>query len=505
MADEVNVTTGDELKPSPGSAGLNTQLAGQSTTVDAIANASGGIDAGQLMEVDIDKDLFEFESDDTPLMALMLNSKKVRVKSPVVQHYQIDEERTTVKTSTAVSAGSATQFQLPLDGDDQMLCQPYGTLLVREVGGYLPDGQTETPGEPLMLFVVGRDATSNNPIVRCVNGPKSASSSATCTTPAIPAGSVVDILGNALHETQRKVEPDSSLPVPTTIYLQKRGMNRVVSDYFESQRKRIPFTNALLAERAIRKFKRAGNRTLWASRQGKFTVTDADTGTQTVYFTKGVLWQFKRVVQHTGAWTYRQFITLAKMFFTGSDVPSGAICLCGKDFLEDIQCIDFSDHPEIRIEVKQNPVGWEVTTIHTVFGDFQFKWEPTLDKLGYSHSAGIFGEGRLVHYQRSPEHKEKERIDGHEANRESLVVWDALALKGSCHLFVNGEGSESLPNDTTNYIVWDQATAPTTPQDGAVYLLSVDCPGIDTSAKKDELWQYTAATTSWAKYTGVVA
>ena len=116
------------------------------------------------------------------------------------------------------------------------------------------------------------------------------------------------------------------------------------------------------------------------------------------------------------------------MTFTGEDVPKSVIALSGKNFLENIQCFDYSKHPEIQITTKTNPVGWVVTNFHTVFGDIEFKHDPTLDRLKWSNSAFIVAPDRLVHYQYSAEHSSKDRVEGEEATRESILVWDALAL-----------------------------------------------------------------------------
>lgn len=504
MAENANVQEPVMTQADPGSAGQNTQLNGSATTVDGSAAATGGVGAGNVMEVDVDKNLFEFESDDTPLMSLMLQAKKVDVKSPIVQHFMIDEERTNFKTSAALAGGTDDRVLLPVGREDRKMCQPYTTLRVRGVNGYSDDGQTETPGEDLQLFVVEVDKASGNPVVMAVNGKKANKTDAYGVVPAIPAGTIVDVLGNAMYETQQNVAPDSSVPVPQEVYLQKRGMSQIVSDYFDSQAKRIPFTQALLAERAIRKFKRSSNRTLWIGRKGHFQVDDAETGAQDIYFTEGVRWQFKREVQHTGRWTYEQFVALAKMYYTGADVPESAICLCGKNFLENIQCIDFSKHPEVKIDVKTNSVGWKITAITTVFGEIQFKREPTLDKIGYSNSAAIFGENRLVHYERTAEHTKTEKVQNHEAMRKSVIVWDALAMKGVCHLFINGEGTASASN-AVSYQLWTEATAPAAPENGTVYYFTVDCDlGGGQKALSGQLWQYDGAAKKWNKYTGEV-
>lgn len=486
----------------PGSAGLQTQLPGQAATASGIAEATGGVGAGNLMERDIDAELFEFESDDTPLMSLMLKAKRVPVKSPEVEHYMVDEEKSSVTLTADVSENTSSNTAvLTLDAQEQKIPRPYGTLRVRGVAGYSEDGQTETPGEDLQLFVTGYDPTTGNPIVRAVNGPKQNASDVYCTILAIPAGTVLDVLGNALYETQAAVDPDAVAPTPQVVYLQKRGMNQIVSDYYESQKKRIPFGKAILAEHAIRIFKRRSNRTLWAGRKGKIVVDVEKTGPQTVYFTEGVRWQFKRELEHSGKWTYEEFIGLAKMVYTGADVPNGADVLAGKNFLENIQCIDFTKHREVKIDVTTNRLGWSVTRIHTVFGDLEFKHEPTLDKLGWSNSCGVFGSNRLVHYERTTEHEVNERIEGEEATRKGVIVWDALALKGSCHIWVNGEG-EDAQGDSVAYKFWDDEAAPSGDdlETGAVYYLTADCPGIDKQAKTGTLWTYDG--TSWSKFTG---
>ncbi|MBR3792340.1 MAG: hypothetical protein IKK27_00140 [Alistipes sp.] len=498
--EEVKVTS-ETIEPTTGTAGLPTQAPGNPATVSAAAEATDGISAGNFIQPDIDDELFRFNSDDTPLMSLMLKAKKVKVDSPEVDHYMIDEPRSSVTMASAYTAQEGNlQAVLPLEAKDKNLLQPHTTVLVKGVNGYDKSG-AETPGQELMLIVVGKDASTGNPIVRACNGVKVDDSEYT-SVPDIPADTKLIILGNALYETQKEVAPDLIVPQPTRIYLQKRGMTQVVSDSFDSQKKRIPFTKAIIAEQAIANFKVRGNRTLWASRASKFKVDTGKLGMQYIYTTEGVRWQFKKELQHTGKWTVEKFIALAKMFFTGEDVPQNAIFLAGKNLLEAIQSIDYSKHPEIKIETKTNKVGWSVTNIHTVFGDFQIKREPTLDRLGWSNSGALIGEDRLVHYVYSNEHSFNENVEGEEAKRSGLLVWDGLGLKGSCHIWIDGEG-DSSNSDATDYIMWDQETAPaTTSSTGPVYYLLVDCPAINASAKAGQMWQHNGS--AWSQYYGEV-
>lgn len=492
---------GKNPTPTPGTAGVASQVPGAPTTVSGVADATGGVGPGNLVQSDLDQELYKFKSDDTPLMQLMLKAKKVKVNSPEVEHYMIDEPRSSVTSTTKVTAGTAKQFILPLLSNDAEIPRPYGTLLAKGVDGYAEDGTTKTPGKDLMLFVTGHDPASGNPICRAVNGPKANSTDEYCTTPEIPQGTTFIILSNALYETQKEVDPDLIVPQGQTVYLQKRGMNQIVSDYYEAQKKKIPFGKAVIAEAAITNFKVRGNRTLYAGRKGKFKVQTEKAGVQYVYCTEGVRYQVKKEIQHTGKWTIEEIIALAKMTFTGEDVPKSVIALAGKNFLENIQCIDYSKHPEIQISTKTNPVGWVVTNFHTVFGDIEFKHDPTLDRLKWSNSAFIVAPDRLVHYQYSAEHSSKDRMEGEEATRESMLVWDALALKGSCHIWINCEG-DSENTSATQIHLWDSAEAPESPVEGGVYYLLQDCPAINAEAVCGQMWQYKSA--AWVEYAGDV-
>lgn len=479
-----------EIETTKGTAGLQAHAPGAPTTVSSVAGATGGIAPGHLVDTDIDEELFRFKSDDTPLMQLMLKAKKVKVQSPVVQHYMIDEPRSSVRTQTDLKDTGAMQVALPLAANEKQLPRQWTTLLAKDVDGYDESGARRTPGKGLLLMVWGTDPTTGNPIVRAINGKKDNPANEYCTVPAIPAGTKLVILSNALYETQKEVDPDLIIPQPMEVYLQKRGMNQIVSDYFESQKKRIPFAKALIAETAITNFKVRGNRTLYAGRKGVFKVDVPKMGIQTVFTTEGVRYQVKKELQHFGKWTIEELISLAKMAFTGEDVPKSMICLAGKNFLENIQTIDYSKHPEIQISSKKNAVGWTVTEIHTVFGNFELKHDPTLDRLDWSNSAFLVAPDRLVHYIYSAEHRASDRVEGEEATRESLLVWDALALKGSCHIWINGE-DETGVKDAFRFKFWGSEEAPTMEEasQGDIFYLVAPCPGIAPEAAAGTLWQ----------------
>lgn len=488
-------TTVNNQNLTPGSAELQTQGPGMATTVSNAAEATGGVNDGNFIGTAVDEELFRFNSEDTPLMNLMLRAKRVNVNSPEVDHFMIDEAKSSVVTVADSGGDGKGKTVLHLSETDGSVVRPYTTLLVKGVSGYDVEGRNKTPGKDLMLFVTGQDSTSSSPVVRTVNGEKNTPEDEYGIIPTIPAGTTVIILANSLYETQKEVDPDLILPQPTRIYLQKRGMNQVVSDYFESQKKRLPFSKAVIAEQAIANFKVRGNRTLWAGRAGKFKVHVPKMGMQYVYTTEGLRWQFKRELQENGEWTVGKIIALAKMFFTGEDVPKTALLLAGKDLLESIQKIDYSKHPEIHITTKLNSVGWTVTNFHTVFGDIEIKREPTLDRLGWSKSGALIGENRLVHYVYAAEHTFKDRVEGEEATRNGILIWDALALKGTCHIWIDGEDNEAEPTDAIRIVLWESAIAPTVDDypEGGLFMLAGTCAGITPLSKKGELWKMTVA------------
>ena len=110
------------------------------------------------------------------------------------------------------------------------------------------------------------------------------------------------------------------------------------------------------------------------------------------------------------------------------------------------------------------------------------------------------GEDRLVHYKRTSDHEFSDRVEGEEATRKGLIVWDCLALKGGCHIFINGEGDDTNEGAIT-FAMWEKDTAPETTE-GIVYYLINDCVAINKSAKAGTMWQY--KDTKWVEYTGEI-
>lgn len=509
-----------------GSAGLQTQLGGAPTTVSGVQNASGGM--GELVLPEVDKRIFLFERDKNALMQLMLMAKRVNVNSMEVKHYAIDQG-TPLVTVAGVNGNIIT-----LVNADKGKVRAYDTLMVKGVKGYdyvVGTGNVKTR-RPLQLFV---KSVNNDDTITCVatNGVKQAatdqygslptsSSPAANNTNVIVAGTKLVRMGNALYETQKWVDPNTIIPVPDDLYLQKRGMTNIVSKYLATQNMEIPYDEAVKAEAQLREFKAAGNRTLLISQQNKMLVRSSMGDDQWDYITNGVRWQVKREIKHRGKWTPEDIFALVKMYYGGADKPKSGLWLVGDNLGLALQLIDWSGHPEVTmLPYKNETLGWEVTRLHTLFGDLQIKIEETLNDCGYQNSGIIIGEDRLVHYVRSGESNYTEEVLGEEATRNGVLVSDALGLKGNCHVWVDGDDDDddTAPN-ADEFRLWGSETAPTSADlvDGIIYVfanaLTLEVKDGNTVVQNvtvdaGETYKYSATDNSnkggWKKFYGAIS
>lgn len=510
-----------------GSAGLQTQLGGAPTTVSGVQNASGGM--GELVMPEVDKRIFMFERDQNALMQLMLMAKRVNVKSMEVKHYAIDQG-TPIVTVASVSGNIIT-----LVNADKGKVRAYDTLMVKGVKGYnyvTGTGNVKTR-RPLQLFV---KSVNSDDTITCVatNGVKQAAtdqygSLPTSTSPAanntnvIVAGTKLVRMANSLYETQKWVDPNTIIPVPDDLFLQKRGMTSIVSKYLADQNMEIPYDEAVKAEAQLREFKAAGNRTLLISQQNKMLVRSSMGDDQWDYTTNGVRWQVKREVKHHGAWKFEDVMALIKLYYGGADKPKSGIWLVGENLGMSLQLIDWTQHPEVKMEPYTNEtLGWKVTKFTCIFGEIQIKLEETLNDCGYKNSGIIIGEDRLVHYVRRGESSYTEEVIGEEATRNGVLVSDALGLKGNCHIWVDGDDDD---DDTApgadEFRLWGGTTAPTSSDlaDGIIYVfanamtLTITDEDDDTiqsvTVDAGDAYKYSATANSnaggWTKYYGPIS
>ena len=514
-----NTPVSPEVKPSAGSAGLETHVGGAPTTVSGVQNASGGM--GELVLPEVDKRIFMFERDQNALMQLMLMAKRVNVGSMEVKHYAIDQG------TPIVTVASANGNTITLVNADRGKVRAYDTLMVKGVKGYnFVNGSNRKTRRPLQLFV---KSVNSDDTITCIatNGVKQAEtdqygSLPTATLPSsgntnvIVAGTKLVRMANALYETQKWVDPNTVIPVPDNLYLQKRGMTSIVSKYLADQNMEIPYEEAVKAEAQLREFKAAGNRTLLISQQSKMLVRSSMGDDQWDYQTNGVRWQVKREVKHRGAWTYEDVIALIKLYYGGADKPKTGLMLVGDNLGLALQLIDWSKHPEVKMEPYTNEtLGWKVTRLISIFGELQIKLESTFNDCGYENSGIIIGEDRLVHYVRRGESNYTEDVEGEEATRSGVLVSDALGLKGNCHIWIDGDGDDedTAPN-ADQFRLWGATTAPTSSdlEDGIIYVfahaMTLTAGTVSVTVDAGDAYKYNATAEDakkWVRFYGPIS
>ena len=503
MLAAVSVVPTGSPKPSNGIAGLATQGVGEATTVsNAREFGSDFIDA------DVDDQIIGIASDESVIDTIKRKIRRqVRVNSFEVDHYLIDDKRSKAYTNETYAGIKATRAEIPFSTTgERKIFQEYYTAICKGVNGYDATGQVELPGVDLMLFFVGKNATTEAPIAMAVNGPKVNASDDYCVVPTIPAGTEVILLSSAAYETQKFIAPSTIVPVPERMYLQKQLCNSIVSDYFAAQKKRIQFSESQIAEAVLRQFRLESCRTAWVGQPGKFKVQAMDNamGYQWDYFSKGIRWQFKRQYDLSSRITFADLINLSMVKFTGFNCTKRAIWLLGKQLLNDIQKIDLTLHKNISV-TGDKVFGIECTKIHTVFGDIDLIHDPTLDALGYAHCGGLIDENGLVRYYMKNEDAKTENVDGEEAKREVVMTIDCLCLKGYSHIWVNGSAAESdIPGASH---VTSANALPESPETNDVVVLTADVNRTVNGEQK--LWFAAGSVvtfngSTWVEYTGEI-
>jgi hypothetical protein len=511
-----------------GTAGLNTQVGGAPTTVSGVQNASGGM--GELVLPEVDKKIFLFERDKNAFMQLMLRAKRVNVHSMEVKHYALDQSTPMV---TVASVNNATG-EITLVNADKGKVRAYDTLKVKGVKGYdyVPGTGPVKNRRPLQLFVLSVSASG---VITCVahNGIKQAATdqygslpttSSTSTDPAwvynntniITAGTKMVRMANAMYETQKWVDPNTVIPVPDDLFLQKRGMTSIVSKYLADQKMEIPYDEAIKAEVQLREFKAQGNRTLIDSQPSKMLVRSTMGDDQWDYTTTGVRWQVKRELKHKGKWTAEDLIALVKLYYGGADKPKSGLLLCGDNLGLNLQLIDWTGHDEVIMSpYKNETLGWEVTKFHCIFGDIQIAIEPGLNECGYENSGILIGENRLVHYVRKGESSYTEEVQGEEATRNGILVSDALGLKGNCHIWIDGgdDDDDTTAPDAQEFRLWSSSTAPTgNDLENATYVfakaLTITDGSTTINVEAGDAYTYNSSAASgsrWTKFYGPIS
>lgn len=295
MADDPAITSpvGDlDGGPGVGVAGDNNRTQSQ----EIMEGDGNGIKDFDYYQKQINKHIVEMKLESCPIDQILRSSSKTNKSSDIrVKYYQIGQRPIKTTLSTAISAtsnGVATAIE-PVNNTcfDSM-----DTIIFPSIMGYEDDGTTRETLKPLMVRVVGRDA-SLNPIVIPVNGKKNASKGNRWDLPAIPAGSTMLRLGRAAGEKDVETASYYELPEASEQFCQ-RFIMQAEESVIERMSQKVVDWDFSKQERVAMDDMRDG-----MERSGLFGIKSVGRyGTNgNVYTTGGIYWEAGKDIQ-LGHW-----------------------------------------------------------------------------------------------------------------------------------------------------------------------------------------------------------
>lgn len=493
---DVSMAMADTSGATADSKGMKTDLTG---TV-----ASGTqVREGELAEEEIDETIAKFRPFLFPLDTdFRRETRQVPVKGYEIEHYASGASLLDCVTNSEVNnSGKAKIVVLPVADNFRKMFSVGATILVPEVDGYAPDDTDGTKKLGKLMLVV-TEKTSTEVKVEALNGPIN---SGNMYVPNISSGSKLNVCANACTESQMHVDPENYQPRPSTVYLQKKIVNIVMTDHFKEIVKKVPFFEDDLKDNALYNFRRKCARTLWVGVKSKRKIEVSGMGEEYAYTSEGAIPQLRSMYGINDTLTYEDLIGICKMQFTTYSANNEANAYCGKNFMEKLLNIDFTKHKDVSFTAN-TVLGIDIKAFQTTFGRLNFKYDPTLDDIGFEDYCAVIDVKNACRYV-MVDNKEQ-RVDmkegageNREATRDIHTQIDCMALKGFNSILVGpSDALMAMAGSRKTVVATSGAELPASPTDKQIFLL--------TEAKEgwaaNSLLQYDASTKTWAEYAGEI-
>lgn len=451
---EVSVVT-DPVEKVADSKGDETQMPG-------VGASQSEVTESDFTPEEIDQAIAEFQAYQTPVQASISSlAEKVDVDAYEVIHYRSATPVFVVSTINSSSISSDAY------GKDQSIELTIGThiekktarllyecknIYVREGAGYLPDG---TRDGMLALYVTKNERSTGGKVVFRVLNPDERTQAGGGSKSAIPANAHLIIGATAAAESQREVAPDNFEPVPTTVYLQKRVFNIVMTLEWIEGKKKVKFAEEDMRKGALYSYKVNNEITDLIGVQSKFKVESGrQMADEYVYTSKGILRQVNMYYSYEdGNLVAEDLTAIAKMQFTKFSANREAQCFCGQDFIENLLNMDLTVHKEIKFE-DVDFMGFSVKGWKNNFGQINFIYTPVLDLLGFDACALLVDVKNARNYtKKGPKFETVDMRQGaaetRDAKRDIYSQIYGVALRGYNAMFI-GPASE-LSAVATNF------------------------------------------------------
>ena len=446
----------------------------------------------------------------------LTRAKQIKVDTKEPANFEIGEAILDCNTKTGYTGmtGSTPNYDTSINLDtllysnDKKLFAETATVLVQGVGGYAGEGSSRAKdGSPLMLFVVSK---GDHIVVEPLNGPVHNGEQY---VPAIPQGTLLQVMAPALSESEVEVAPDSAYPAEVKHYLQKKACAITWTELFERIKKKAQWNVQDIKDWQLAMFRKKCTRTMLISAMGRKLKTNSKTGTEYVYTQQGILRQLRLGYQINGDWKFSDLVGISKMLFGKFATSNEMDMYVGPDAMESITNIDFSEHPEITIEQKLSDVGVGMTSIHTPFGTLNFKLEHALEDIGMSKYAIALNmsDAKRLYYEKGKtiniDHEKGQGGEVREAKSQYYIQDDCLVIKGYNSMLIGPNvAAAGYSNIGTTVTTWSTGSSlPGSPTTGGVFYFDVDVTSTvgSTSVKYPKgMYEYDGA--NFVPYEGVI-
>ena len=431
----------DAPTPDPDDRGINTRLDGQGAAETTATEL-------EFTAEEIDKSIALFRPFTNPLehdIALM--AKQQQVNGREIQHYRSGTKIFTVTNTAAIVAtydgefltgkfewnnttkNLATKADLRLMNPDRSVHAPLFNVVVDGKNyGNLSMHILDNDGEKATFIVVNQ-----------IPGLTASTSTVT-----IPVGTRLVLGSNVGHESQMHTSPDNMVPVPKTVYTEKRICNIVFTDAWNEAKKKIEFDENDLRNDALYNFQVANEINDLVGQMSKFKVkAGKHMADEYVYTAEGILPQISMqyAYDETKGITPADLNAIAKFQFTTFSVSDYARAYCGQDFLEMLMNMDLTVHKDIKFE-RVTEAGLSINGWRNNFGKIDFVYNPVFDLLGLEACAAIIDIKSAVHYINHGQRTYKLDMkkgggnDNYEAERDVYTKTECICLKGRNSIFV---------------------------------------------------------------------
>ncbi len=498
----------DAPTPDPDDRGIQTRLDGQGAAATTATEL-------EFTAEEIDRSIALFRPFTNPLehdIALM--AKQQQVNGREIQHYRNGTKIFTITTTAALTSsfdGEFLVFEFEY-GSNKALATKSDLRLMN------PDRSVHAP---LFNVVVG-DKNYGNLSLHVLDNTGSKATAIVCNdipnlsnsvTVTIPAGTRLVLGTNVGHESQMHTSPDNMVPVPKTVYTEKRICNIVFTDAWNEAKKKIEFDENDLRNDALYNFQVGNEINDLVGQMSKFKVkAGKHMADEYVYTAEGILPQISMqyAYDETQGITPADLNAIAKFQFTTFSVSDYARAYCGQDFLEMLMNMDLTIHKDIKFE-RVTEAGLSINGWRNNFGKIDFVYNPVFDLLGLEKCAAVIDIKNAVHYINHGQRTYKLDMkkgggnDNYEAERDVYTKTECICLKGRNSIFVGPSDmllslSDMLLNVESYATSWDGVTTKTWSAGDFAFLTA------DTTSADDGIGDFAKGSiikydgTSWSLY-----